>query len=61
VLESEMKHLNNKKKSNSIVTAATLFTLAFFVVAGVTTSSALGSRAEFTEPKAPVVVSGDNI
>ncbi len=65
-----MKHLGN----DSIVTAATLFTLAFFVLAaGVTTTplTALASRSgdgEFTEPttqlrsaRAPAVVSGDNI
>jgi hypothetical protein len=74
-----MKHLNsNKKKNNSMVTttAATLFTLAFLVVAaGVSTSPLtallhLHSAEAFIDPnmdkmaeprKAPVVVSGDNI
>ncbi len=73
VLGSEMPHLNNNKKNNTIVTVATLFTLAFFIVGGVTTPplTALGSRSgdgEFTDPtsewrasRAPTVVSGDNI
>jgi hypothetical protein len=72
-----MKHnLNsNKKKNNSIVTvAATLFTLAFFVVIVaiglmITPLTAQGSRSGgeegFLDPivqrKAPSVVSGDNI
>jgi hypothetical protein len=73
VLGGEMRHLNgNKKKNNTIVTAATLFTLAFFVIAGATISSALGSRFgggeeagvlidNDKERLAPAIVSGDNI
>jgi hypothetical protein len=74
VLGSEMKHnnLNNNKRDNSIVTAATgLFTLAFFVVAVfspiITTiqsaeaSSTVGRIQIAASKAAPSVVSGDNI
>jgi hypothetical protein len=63
-----MKHLNNKKKKdNTLVTAATLFTLITIVFATTMAPSALGSRfgkAGFSDPDqtdAPAVVSGDNI
>jgi hypothetical protein len=70
-----MKHLDNNKRDNSIVTAATgLFTLAFFVVAVflpiITTiqsaeaSAAVGRiqiPASRAAEAAPAVVSGDNI
>ena len=65
---------NNKKKNSTIVTAAKVFSLATILVVaiGVTTTplTALGSRAGFIDPtsdirterpKAPAVVSGDNI
>jgi hypothetical protein len=68
-------HNLNNIKNNSIVTAATLFTLAFFIVVAIGVSisplAAQGSRSGggetgFINPnadlrKAPVVVSGDNI
>jgi hypothetical protein len=70
-----MTHLNNKKRNNTIVTAAKVFSLATILVVaiGVTTMApltALGSRSgggegfiDFiaTDRKAPPVVSGDNI
>jgi hypothetical protein len=70
-----MHHLNNnkKKKNNTIATAATLFMLATIIVvatAGPTTiiginrsadAFVIGGLSGITEPKAPVVVSGDNI
>jgi hypothetical protein len=70
-----MHHLNNnkKKKNNTIATAATLFMLATIIVvatAGPTTIIGINRSADafvigglrgITEPKAPVVVSGDNI
>jgi hypothetical protein len=71
VLGNEMKHL--KTKNNSIVTAAMLLSLAtILVIAGVTTPlTALASRTGGegfedihvgrSEPKAPSVVTGDNI
>jgi hypothetical protein len=79
VLGTEMKHnLNdNKRKNNTIVTAAKVFSLATILVvaiAGVSTLplTALGSRSggetgfqdpggDFKVPNAPAVVSGDNI
>jgi hypothetical protein len=43
-----MHNLNNKKKNNIIITAATLFALAtiVFVTTTIMTPSALGSRSE---------------
>jgi hypothetical protein len=67
-----MHNLNSNKKNNSIVTtSATLFTLAFFVVAstsavvyGQVRDNSFVSLYDSTaveQPKAPAVVSGDNI
>src|SRR3712207_4234796 len=74
VLGTEMKHLNNnKKKNNTIVTAAKVSSLATIIVIaiGVTITApltALASRSQFIDettqarsPRAPAVVSGDNI
>jgi hypothetical protein len=80
VLRSEMNYHfnNNKKKDNITETAASLFALAFFIVAGtitstttmigLTTTTIIQSAEAYmdpnnlkTEPKAPVVISGDNI
>jgi hypothetical protein len=66
-----MKHLNKIKRNNTIGAAATLLTLAFFLVAGPGTIIGINQSADAirdaaaegirTESKAPVVVSGDNI
>ena len=70
-----MKHPNNnkKKKNNSIVRAAMLLSLAMIIIAatagpaiiiGINRSAeaqSLGLNFKSTEPKAPAVVSGDNI
>jgi hypothetical protein len=75
VLGTEMKHPNNnkKKKNNSIVRAAMLLSLAMIIIAatagpaiiiGINRSAeaqSLGLNFKSTEPKAPAVVSGDNI
>jgi len=74
-LGSEMHHLNNNKKknNNTIAAAATLFTLATIIVVttagpatiiGINRSAdafVIGGLGGITDPKAPVVVSGDNI
>jgi hypothetical protein len=71
-----MRHLNNKKKNNTLVSVATLFTLAFVFVTAATIIGinqlafaqddnpliATRTTTTTTEPsKAPSVVSGDNI
>lgn len=64
-----MMHLNNKK-NNAIVTAASLFTLAFFVAAGAITplaeywlfaEASVDAVTNFrTQPYAPMAVSGED-
>jgi hypothetical protein len=73
VLRTEMKHLNkNKKKNNNtIATAATLLTLAFFLVAGPGTIIGINQSADAIRDAAgegvriaaaaPSVVTGDNV
>jgi len=68
VLGTEMKYLNNKK-NNSIVTAASLFTVGTVIVVvaiGIITMAPLTALAAVSghpvvDTKAPSVVSGDNI
>src|SRR5919204_192190 len=69
VLGTEMEHLNNNKKNNTIVTAAKVFSLATILavaIVGVTIIPPLTAQA-YMDPnnlkteKAPAVISGDNI
>jgi hypothetical protein len=77
VLGTEMAHFNNNKKNSCILTAAKVFSLATMLVVGIVGVStmapltALASRSgdgefidqttNFRSPRAPTVVSGDNI